>query len=123
MQVYVAHSTQFDFLTDLYQPIQSSEAFKNHSIVLPHAVSTDLYNSKAFFDIDCDLVIAEISYPSTGLGIELGWADDRELPIAALAQSGLKVSSSAQAISQRVWYYQTSSQLSNLIDTIIATYV
>jgi len=46
--------------------------FKNHEIILPHdkrnLISKDIIKK-------CNLFIAEVSFPSTGLGIELGWAN------------------------------------------------
>lgn len=47
-------------------------------------------------DIDCvksaDIFVAECTYPSTGLGIELGTAIADKKPIIALAKEGAKVS-------------------------------
>lgn len=42
---------------------------------------------------NCKLVIAEVTNPSTGSGIELGWAISNRKPIICLAKKGAKVTS------------------------------
>ncbi len=72
MKIYIGHSREYNYLEDLYMPLKTSLLFKNHEIILPHdkrnLISKDIIKK-------CNLFIAEVSFPSTGLGIELGWAN------------------------------------------------
>lgn len=74
MKIYVAHSSGYDYQNELYSPIRNSTLNTKHQITLPHENSIEQFNSKEFLK-KCNLVIADVSYPSTGLGIELGWAN------------------------------------------------
>lgn len=120
MDVYVAHSTGWDFKNGLYRPIRASQLDNAHNIVLPHE-SEGLFDSKTFFEEDCDLVIAEVSEPSTGQGIELGWADMYNVPIAAVCRSEKSPSSALQAVTNEVRTYRCPEELLWLIDIAIGT--
>ena len=73
MKIYFAHSRSHDFQKEIYDPIRSSHVYKNHEIIFPHENGISI-NSKMTIEL-CDLLIAEVSFPSTGLGIEIGWAN------------------------------------------------
>jgi hypothetical protein len=96
------------------------EHFKNTTlnIVLPHENSDKAFNSKEFFK-NCDLVIAEVSKPSTGLGIELGWADLLDIPIFCLNQKDYPISGSLKVISNHFYTYETSNELIKIINNIL----
>ncbi len=116
MNIYVAHSTSFDFKKELYDPIRKSALNKIHNFVLPHEHSTAPYNSKEFFNTDCDLVIADVSNPSIGLGIELGWADKKLIPIICIYKRGSELSGSLKAVSQIFLEYGTERSLISAIE-------
>jgi nucleoside 2-deoxyribosyltransferase len=52
------------------------------------------------WDTNCvkssDLVVADVSYPSTGLGIELGVAFENKIPVLLLASNNAKIASMLQ---------------------------
>lgn len=76
MTIFISHSTGFDFKKELYQPIRKSPLNNRHTFILPHETSNMPYETKQFFaSRNCDMIIAECSEPSTGQGIELGWAN------------------------------------------------
>ena len=77
---------------------------------MPHEKSAELFDSKKYFD-KCDLVIAEVSYPSTGQGIELGWANLKNVPIICFYRTGTKSSGSIKAISNNIFEYSDSDDL------------
>jgi hypothetical protein len=118
MKIYVAHSTSFDFKTELYQVLRNSDLNTENEIVLPHEQSLELFNSKDYFD-QCDLVIAECSYHSTGMGIELGWANDRKVRIICVYKKDTKPSSSIQSITSEFIEYSTSAELVGKLKEII----
>lgn len=110
MKIYVAHSSGFDFRNKLYDPIRKSQLNKDHQITLPHQKSAKTQNSFRVIQ-KSDLVIAEVSYPSTGLGIELGWANILKVPTVGIYKKGAKVSSSLQIIIQEFIEYSAPDQM------------
>ncbi len=111
MKVYVAHSQDFDFVNELYKPIQS---ISGHEIVFPHMHSDEPFDSREFLQ-RCDLMIAEVSYASTGLGIELGWADLFGVEIIALHKEGKEPSASVSAVTDNVFPYSSSSEMVSIL--------
>ena len=64
-------------------------------------------------------MIAEVSYPATGMGIELGWAYDDNVPIYCLFQKNMKVSNSLKSITKNIIEYENEKDLLNIIKEII----
>ena len=104
MKIYIAHSREFDYQTELYTPIREDTNLPQDDIILPHEPSHDPKHSRDFYR-KLDLMIAEVSYPATGLGIELGWAADDQVPI--------------YAVTDHVLTYSSSAEMLNLIEKII----
>lgn len=104
MKIYISHSTSFDYQTELYKPLRNFILHNLISFVLPHEKDAEVGYSKKIIP-KCDLMIAEVSYPSTGMGIELGWADSANVPIIAIHKKGLKPSSSVQAVTDKIVVY------------------
>ena len=120
MKIYVTHSTAFDFKKELYEPIRNSELNKKNQIALPHETSTELFNSKEYMK-SCNLIIAEVSYPSTGQGIELGWANLYNVPILAFYKSGSKPSGSIKAVTNTILEYKNTEELISLLERAITS--
>lgn len=110
MQIYVTHASSFDFQNEIYKPLRQSSLNDKHQIVLPHEDSDKQFDSKTLLR-DCDLVLAEVSYPSTGQGIELGWADMYGVPILYFYRKGAKLSGSLKAISSTFIEYENQSDM------------
>lgn len=117
MQIYLGHSRGFDYQTELYQPIKGSPELSSLNIVLPHDGKIS-YNSPDFYR-NLDLFIAEVSYPATGLGIELGWAYDAGVPIVCISKADAKVSSSLSVLTNEFYQYHDSVELIKLLKEII----
>jgi hypothetical protein len=98
MKIYVCHSSVFDYKKELYEPIRHSELNNNYEFIFPHETNDQFINSKEIIP-QCDLIISEVSYPSTGMGIELGWADKDNRQILFIHKKGLKVSKSLKTVS------------------------
>ena len=56
-------------------------------------------------------MLAEVSHPSVGVGIELGWADASNVPIILLRQKGARISSALTAVSTKGIAYSDSQDL------------
>lgn len=118
MDIYVGHSSSYDFHERLYRPLKDSKLFKEHNVVLPHETE-GLFDSKSFFQEECDLFIAEVSKPSTGLGIELGWADLFDLKIILISKQESDVSSSLKVLDAEHIKYETSKNIPEIINSKI----
>ena len=117
MRIYIAHSRDFDYVNELYLPLKNSEIFKQHELILPH--DSDNYKHDRYFYKNIDLVIAEVSYPSTGLGIELGFLYDDNKPIYCIHRSDKKISSSINVVTNNIYSYSNSDEMLETITRII----
>jgi len=111
MNIYVAHSRKFDFQNELYKPIRQSALNDKHNFVLPHEISGEPFNSRVFLKNECDLALAEVSRVSTGLGIELGWADAFGVRIICAYQKSYEPNRSLTAVCQSWLKYSDSHDL------------
>ena len=117
MRIYIAHSREFDFKNELYVPIRNDEELKEQEFILPHEISDVSSNTRDFYK-DIDLIIAECSYPSIGLGIEIGWAFDDNIPVYCIHKKGTKVSGSIYAITQNIFEYKDIDEMLEIIEKI-----
>lgn len=112
MRIYVSHLRRGNYERDLYTPLLTSSLSHTHTFILPHKLGQKPFNTKELFSKKgCDLVIAEITNPATGQGIELGWANIYAIPIYSYYKKGTDVSGSALAISTKKGEYGTSAEL------------
>jgi hypothetical protein len=119
MKIYVAHSSGFDYQNQLYQPLRQSELNNEHELTLPHETSGVPSCSREFIATQ-DLVVAEVSYPSTGLGIELGWADSTKVPIVCFYQHGHTFSDSIRTVANDFIEYEDAPDLAAKLGAYIA---
>ena len=111
MKVYISHSKNFDFQNELYKPLK--DAGLPVEFIFPHEEGAAPYTSKELFqNHKVDYVLAEVSYPATDQGIELGWADIYKIPIICIYKKGTKPAGSLRVISGDIYEYD------NLIDLI-----
>ena len=93
-KIYLAHSRdpRFDYQRDFYLPFIKN--FRDIEIIVPHDnYAESSFNSKLVI-ATCDFLIAEVSYPSTGLGMELAWAEAANIPVLCLYKNDTLPSSS-----------------------------
>ena len=116
MKIYVSHSTGFDFANELYEPLAGSALGVIHYFIFPHKDSLEAYPSKEFLqERKCDLVLAEVSYPSTGMGMELAWAHAAGIKIICVHKRGVKISDSLAAVCRKfISYTDTNSLVAEL---------
>lgn len=117
MKIYVGHPSSIDFVEELYEPLKQSSIAEKHELVFPHEESDAPFDSREFLREDCDLFVAEVSEPSTGLGIELGWADRSGVPIICFFRQGTEPSSSLEALDTEVKEYSSLEELVELIQS------
>ena len=117
MNIYISHSSNFDYINNLYNPIKNSNLVKSNSFFFPHD-SNKTTNTKEIIS-NSDLVIAEVSLPTTGQGIELGWADYASTPILCIYEKGSEISSSLRFIANSIIEYENEEDMISKIETFI----
>ena len=113
MKIFVSHSKDLDYVKELYNPIRESELNNKYEFLLPH-------EEKNHFDTkdvikSSDLILAEVSLPATGQGIELGWANVLNVPILCVSKDGVEISNSLKYITDRFITYTDSTDMINKI--------
>lgn len=113
MKIFVAHSSNFDFRNKLYAPLRGSVLNSENEILLPQEgeieeITRDMING-------CDALVAEVSAPSLGAGIEIGWADAAGVPVIAMYEKGARPSFSIDnAVTERFEYENANDMLTQL---------
>ena len=121
MKLYLSHSSGYDYKTELYEPLKA--AFSNEQeLFLPHESHADGINTKDVIP-DCDLILAEVSLPSTGQGIELGWADVHSVPIVCFYRTDSTPSSALRFISNSMVEYSSTDDMIGKLKTEIEKFV
>ena len=118
MRIYFAHSKKLDYEKEYYEPIENSKLLKQHELIFPHKVARDSYYSRDFYR-GLDLVIAEVSYPGTGLGIEIGWIYDDKTPLYCLHKKGMVSSLSLRSATENIIEYDSIQEMVDIIEDII----
>jgi hypothetical protein len=108
LKIYISHSSDFDYQTELYNPIKEASFYPNHEFFFPHDTNNVTVKSKDYIK-NCDLVIAEVSRPSTGQGIELGWADSAGTRIFCIYREDRKPSSSVKFLTGNIMPYNNDT--------------
>ncbi|NTU73104.1 hypothetical protein HGB07_02935 [Candidatus Roizmanbacteria bacterium] len=121
MKIYISHSTHADYENNLYQVLRNSELNNKYEIFLPHEQSVAPVSSKDYIK-QCDLVVAEVSYPATGQGIELGWANVFETPIVCVFKKGAKTARSLQIVSTDFIEYESGADLVQKLAAYLSSY-
>jgi len=82
----------------------------------------EFYNRTYETITKCNLFIAEISSPSTGVGMELQMAQEHNIPIIGLCKKGTEPSSMAVGIPvmKEVIYYGDLEDLNKQLEKVIA---
>ena len=64
-------------------------------------------------------MIAEVTHPSTGVGVEVAWADQYHIPIIAIAKTGVHMSQSVRNLATHFIEYDSESELIERLQEII----
>ena len=116
MKIYVSHASSFDYRAELYAPLQAH--LTEHELFLPHEKTNDAIDTKEALK-NSDLIVAEVSYTSTGQGIELGWANDADVPIVCIHRHNTKPSSALKIVSNKFISYSSDNDLIEKLQEIL----
>lgn len=111
--VYISHPSSYNYVDELYNPLKKSRLNKQYKFFFPHnverifeAIPTDSIIST------CEYFIAEVSLPSLGVGIEIGWADISKRNIIYIYRKGTNLSYSLGFIHNVIYIeYLTNEDL------------
>lgn len=104
MKIYLTHSKKIDY-TELYKALEQS--FTEEEFIFPYREKSEPVDSSEFLKHKgCDLLLADVSIPSTGQGIEIGWADSSGIPILFIYKKGSDVSRSFKFLSDKIIQYE-----------------
>ncbi|HRI36065.1 MAG TPA: hypothetical protein PK765_03185 [bacterium] len=118
MRVYVCHSKDLDYRETLYRPVRERFADSRHEIIFPYELC-DIPKDSLGVIRSCDLMVAEVSFPSTGLGIEIGWAHMLDKPIVCIHAEGTKISGSLRIVTDRIHEYRDEKSLVDLFERLL----
>jgi nucleoside 2-deoxyribosyltransferase len=89
-----------------------------HSFHLPHESETIPFTRSLLENKEMDIVLAEVSYPSTGEGIEMGWAHVFNIPIYCIYKEGMKYSGAINTITNNIYTYKNTNDMIEKIKII-----
>lgn len=116
MKIVVTHPSSINYREELYAPLRNSRLNSEHKIFLPH--EKNIVKTRDIIQ-NCDLILAEISYPSTGQGYELGWADIFKIPILFFCKKGSNPSPSLRTLMNSfIWYEDADDMIKKLTEAI-----
>jgi hypothetical protein len=104
MNIYISHSSGYDYENEVYAPIKESELATIHTFFLPHEPENINIDAKDELK-QTDALVAEVSLPSTGQGIELAQANAAGVPIICFFKTGSKPSSSLRFVTDKTIEY------------------
>ena len=120
MKIYLSHFGNFDYMNELYKPIRESKLNGEYDFFLPHE-SGESVNTKDVIK-NSDLILAEVSSPSTGQGIELGWGNLLNVPVVCISRKDSKISRSLKYIADTFITYENTAdfieQVSNSLKSL-----
>lgn len=119
MNIIVIHSSGWDFREKLYKPIRNSDLNKEHDFFLPQEKGEEGVTKELIQN--ADLVFAEVSYPSTGQGIELGWANVYNTPIVCFHMADHKPSDSIKYVAKNLIAYTDKTDLIKRLTEFLQT--
>jgi len=105
MKIFVAHSSSYDFQNELYKPVRESELNSQYEFILPQENGPEPTTKEIIKS--CDLLLAEGSYPSTGEGVEMGWANIFEVPIVCFYKESSRISNSFKKLTKTIISYKS----------------
>ena len=116
MKIYITHSSGFDYKNELYKVLRGSVLNQEHEIYLPH--EGEVKNTKEEIR-NSEVVVAHISGPSTGQGIELGWATDFGKRVIVVYKTGAVVPGSIQMITKEILEYSDEEDLIVKLNSVL----
>jgi len=114
MKIYVSHARRSDFENELYKPLRESNL--NLDFIFPHENDSSRFDVRELFEKKkIGMVLAEVSNPATGQGIELAWANANGIPIVCIYKKGSDIAGSLKFLTDKFIEYENSNDMINKI--------
>jgi hypothetical protein len=110
VKVYISHAGDYDYEGELYAPLKQSPIASRHELFFPHDPKNVNLNTKDIVK-SCGLMLAEVSRPSTGQGIEIGRAEAAGVPVLCCYKAGSKISGSLKFVTSDFIVYKDTEDL------------
>ena len=120
MKIYISHSSNYDYINKLYNPLKNSTLCSENDFYFPHDLDK-IIDTKAIIATS-DMLIAEVSLPTTGQGIELGWANCFNIPIVCIYKKGMKYSTALSLIAKSFIEYDDCDDMINKLSNYLKVY-
>ena len=117
MKIYVGHSTDYNFMDELYNPIMNSKLKDKAEFIFPH-LTNETFNSQEVIE-QSDLFIAEVSKHSLGLGIEIGRAEMKNKKILCIYNENSKITSCLKYLDVDILSYADEEDMIRKIENYI----
>ncbi len=117
MKIFISHSRDFDFENELYKPLKNSSLNLINAFFFPHEDGRNV-NTQEKIKYS-DLILAEVSFPSTGQGIELGWATGFGVHIICVSKEGAVISSALKYVTTDFITYSDKEDLVNKLTNFL----
>lgn len=116
MKIYFSHPKNID-----YKPIyELLDSLKEYEFILPYRDNEKPLDSSSLIKgKNCDMIFAEVTLPSTGQGVELGWANQLNLPIICFHKKDNISSRSLKFIAKEIFEYDNLEDLSIKIKKVL----
>jgi len=118
MRIFVSHSRNYNYVDNLYDPLQNSQLSLKHEILLPHKNDNNISTKDIIKN--SDLLIAETSFSSTGQGIELGWANLFKVPVICIYKEGVSPPKSLKFITKRFISYKSEEDMTKKLSAFLS---
>lgn len=122
MLIQFGHSKDYDYEKELYEPIKKSHILKENKIILPHDNNNSSWVDSKETLKKADIFFAEVSYPATGLGIELWFANIYWIKIVCFSKNWTKISWSLKYVCEDFFEYENSEDMIKQIEEKIETH-
>lgn len=117
-KIVITHASALPWKGEFYAAVRASRLYENNDVFLPQEKNKPEQITKERIE-HCDLMIAEVSCPSTGQEIELGWADAYHRPIICVHQEKNAVSNSLRFTTSEFISYKDSENLIAQLERLI----
>lgn len=116
MKIQLWHSRDSNFREELYTPLQ--ENFSQIEWIFPHIDDGKPMKSEESLK-EVDIFLADVSYPATGLWIELGFAYLYKKRIICMSRSWVKISGSLKYICSEFIEYNSEKDMVDKLKNIL----
>lgn len=116
MRLYLAYPRTFALATELENFLKNSNF--GVEIIFPHEKHKQMMTPKDLLR-DSDMMVAEVSDPALGVGIEMGFASAFDVPVYCFFRKGVVPSPSLPLVADEVMMYANKEELFHRLRLII----